>query len=225
MGGRFPWTWIKYEQNQKSEPSTTTNRWWRYFNLYFRFFSSFCSLANVIYSIFLCRSLFFFNPPQCEDDNDQVNDIYWNCEQKCRKITQRSSYYVLFHTSSFIIVLIYALVCIVFGKYDTSSWYLSFYVVVPFDQTRVLGWLLTWLFQFLIAFSYSTSMTSITSYFASCSFYIYAMCDHSNVLIKAVEADVARLQVARNARKATEIQRQLQYKFGNMVEFQIKIYE
>lgn len=166
----------------------------------------------------------FFNRDLAED-NEEVHTIYWECEQMCRKETRRFGYFVVFHTSTFTIVLTYALICIVFGHYDTSSWYLSFFLVLPFKQTYVFGWLLTWLTQFDIAFCYALCMTSITSYMVSCCNYINAMCDHFNVLVNNVAEDVQRLKMEDNPKKIDEIRREINAQQCNIVIFFIKIYE
>lgn len=158
-------------------------------------------------------------------DHSEEYRIYWECEQKCREHTQRLSYFVVFHTLLFPIVLIYALVCIALGDYDTSKWHLTFFVAVPFDQTRVWGWFLTWLIELFMAFSYALCVTTVTSFFVSCCYYIHVMCDHCNVLINLVPRTVGRLQTEVRPQKIKKIRQQINNQLCNVIKFQIKIYE
>lgn len=116
--------------------------------------------------------------------------MYWENELRCRKYTLRISYFLIFHTFAFTVTLVYAAYCILMGKYDTSSWYLSFNVVLPFDKTKLFGWFLTWAAQFSMALAYALPMVSLTSYFISCCFYIHTMCKHVTNIMDSVQRDV-----------------------------------
>lgn len=112
-----------------------------------------------------------------------------------------------------------------YGNYDTSLWHLGFNVAVPFDQTSVWGWFLTWLTALLMAFSYAMCMTTITSLFFSFCYYIYAMCDHVNVLINSIAKTVQRMQAEERSRKTEKIRQHINTQLCNVIKFQIKIYE
>lgn len=159
------------------------------------------------------------------DGNDEEHRIYWKCEQKCRKYTQRLSYFIIFHTSIFPIVLIYALFCIASGNYDTSKWNLAVYVVVPYDQTSVWGWFLTWFIILFMACAYALCMTTITSLFVSCCYYIYAMCDHFSVLINSVSLTVEQMQTQVTKSKIRKLRQQMHNQLCDMIKLQVKIYE
>lgn len=154
-----------------------------------------------------------------------MHSIYWECEKKSRKYTKRFGYFVIFHTSTFTIVLIYAFICIVFGRYDTSSWYLSLYMAFPFDDTTIWGWLMAWTIQFSAALCYALCMTSITSYFVSCCYYIDAMFDHFNFMINSVSKDVERMRTEKNPRKINKIHQQIITKLRNAIKFHNKIHK
>lgn len=163
--------------------------------------------------------------PKAVEIDDELQNIYWECEQKCRKYTRRFGYFVFFHTSTFTIVLIYALVRIAFGNYDTSSWHLPFFMLFPFDQNHVWGWLMTWFMQAGLAFCYAASMTSITSYFVSCCCYLIAMLDHFNLLIHSLINNVKSMQMEENPRKIEKMHVQIITQLCNIIKFQVKIYE
>lgn len=135
----------------------------------------------------------------------------------------RFVYYVPFHVSTYIIVLIYAVYCIANGNYDTSRWYLAMNMSLPFDQTRVDGWLLTLIVQLLMASSYAMCMTSFTSYFVSCCYYLSAMSDHFNVLIDCVTKKIQTFQMAQKNIEA--IDQEIHIDLCNIIKFQMRIYE
>ena len=162
---------------------------------------------------------------EADVDNSEEHLIYWRCEQKCRKHTQRLSYYVFFHTLLFPIALIHAFVCIASGNYDTSLWLLGFDVVVPYDQTRIWGWFVTWFIQLSMAFSYALCMTTVTSFIVSGCYYIYAMCDHFNVLMNSVGRAVERIRTEVNPRKIRKTRQLINTQLSNAIKVQVKIYE
>lgn len=160
-----------------------------------------------------------------DDDSSENQSIYWECEQKCRKYTQRLSYFVILHISLFPVVLLYALVCIASGNYDTSKWHLFFYVAVPYDQTCVWGWFLTWLIQLFMAFTYIMCMSTITSFFVSGCYYICAMCDNFSVLIKSVSTLIERMRTEVKPQKIGQTFQQTDTQLRNAIKLQVKIYE
>lgn len=129
---------------------------------------------------------FFFS----EYENDEVYNIYWINEQKCRKYIKVIGSYVILPASGFIIVFMHAVGCIAFGIYDTSLWHLIMFTTQPFSSTHVYGWFATWLLQLSMTLAYGACMISITSYFMSCCFYIDAMCKHFQLLLNAVKQSV-----------------------------------
>lgn len=175
------------------------------------------------------RPCIFFNKYgflfKLDEYNEEVQNIYWKCEQKCRKHTLRFGYFVITHTSTFTIGLVYALVCIAFEDYNTASWYLPFFMLVPFDQTRILSWMLMWLFQFNIAMGYALVTTSVTSYFVSCCYYIHSMCDHFKLLINSVTNGIEHMQMEKNRWEIMKIYQQTEIQLRNIVNFHMKIKE
>lgn len=77
-----------------------------------------------------------------------------------------------------------------YGHYDTSSWYLSFKLVFPFDETTLLGWFSAWFIELNIAFTYAICMTGITSYFVCCCLYIVTMCEHFKLITTMTEREI-----------------------------------
>lgn len=154
-----------------------------------------------------------------------MHNVYWECEKMNRKYTKRFIYFVIFHTSLLNMILVYALICIAFGYYDTSNWHLPFYMEFPFDQTSILGWFVTWIVQFCSTLFYAWSMTAITSYFVSCCNYIIAMVEHFGLLINSLTINVKRKQMEEKPQKVAKIRLQITDQLCSIVKMHIKIYE
>lgn len=159
------------------------------------------------------------------DENEEVIELYWKTEQKARKFSKWCGYYVLFHTSAFTIVLMYALSCLARGRYDTSSWYLSFDILLPFDKTKVTGWFCTWGVQFSMAFSYSLGITAVTGYFVCCCNYISTMCDHFKWIITKVRIEIEKNQIEKHPQKAIQNLFEINKLVDSAVVLHVKIYE
>lgn len=160
-----------------------------------------------------------------EIDNTETFNIYWANEQKCRKYTKLLSSYVFLHVSMFIVVLIYALRCIATGVYDTSLWQLFLFTSLPFKSTHLPGWFATWFVQLSMAFVYYGWMTSLTSYFMSCSFYIDTMCNHFNLMLNSISKNVKLYSAEENAVKIEKHRLAINEKLCKAIEFHIKIHE
>lgn len=152
-------------------------------------------------------------------------DNYWNTEQKCRKYTLRLGRYVLCHTVVFPCSLAYTAYCIAAGNYDTSSWFLAYNVLVPFDMSSVVGWLMTWVYQYSMGLVYSLSVTSVTSYFVSCCFYIGAMCDHFELMMDSIREDVDHFKSKITLETSRFKYFEITQKLNNAVKLHIKCFE
>lgn len=156
------------------------------------------------------------------DIDDDVNDIYWKNEQKCRKYTLRIILYVVFHTLEFTIVIFYAISCMLNGNFDTSHWYLSIKLVFPFKTESLFGWFAAWFIEISISFGYSIYMTALTSYFVSCFLYICSMCDHFSLLMKFIDRyTIPNIDYDQNKTNRIQITKTL----TNAIQLHVKIFE
>lgn len=155
-------------------------------------------------------------------NDNEVYNLYLANEKKCEKYSKIIELFVIFHTSTFVIAFIHAIINIVMSNYDTLSWNLSLVANISFDKTHVLGWFITWAFQFLLSLAYSLPMTSVTSYFGS---YIVTMCDHFNLIINGMKIDVERNKLEKNLQKLRMIRRKLTRQLCHAIEFHTKIVE
>lgn len=154
-----------------------------------------------------------------------VHDLYWQNEKKCRKYSKIIGSYVFFHIWIFIAILIFMLYCIIFGNFDSSSRELPFYMILPFDETQIMGWLCTWFSQTVVAFTYALCMTVTTAHFVSCCFYIVTMCNQFELIMSGINVDVERNQHEKNQRKFEINRLKIVKQFSNAIEFHNKIIE
>lgn len=86
--------------------------------------------------------------------------------------------------------VLYSSICVLFGEYDTSNWILQFPIYTPFNKSTVIGWYCEWFIQFIIGASYASYMSTITSFFVCCCFYIMTLCNHFDALCQLLKNDV-----------------------------------
>lgn len=158
-------------------------------------------------------------------EGSQIHDLYWRNEEKCRKYTKIICSFVFFHLSAFMVVFVVAIYHVSVGHYDASTWNMFFFMVVPFDKTTVRGYFLLWFYQLNIALFYISSMTTTTSYFMSCSYYIDAMCSHYIYFVNLINENVKHIQfgdypysIERNRKKLTD-------QLCDVIKFHNKIFE
>lgn len=159
------------------------------------------------------------------DEDEEVYKIYWMTEQKCQKYTRFIRYYVYFDTLGWTGVFAYAVFCIAVGNYNTSSWHLPFFMVLPFDETRVYGWFFEWCIQCSIVFGYCYALTSITAYFVSACFYIVSMCEHFNVIMNCIKSNIKQNQVEIFSWKIRENELKITKQLAKAIKFHNTIFE
>lgn len=156
---------------------------------------------------------------------NEIYDLYWNNEQKSRKYTIRIYLYIVYHLQVFLSPCLYSFYCIFVGKIDPSAWPLPFNMSVPFDITIMWGWYLMWFIQINAAFSYCLATVLTTSYFMICCFYINAMCDHFDFLIRSIEFDVRQNLKETNFLKSQQISQKITDKLINAVKHHSNVLE
>lgn len=82
------------------------------------------------------------------EENEEVNEIYWNNEQKCRKYSKRACICIYFNQASFVAAFAFSALMILNGQFDSSKLQLPFNLVVPFDTKSPYGWYALWFVQF-----------------------------------------------------------------------------
>ena len=163
---------------------------------------------------------------------DENYQIYWTTEQRCRKITKIMGFSVFFSISPFLVVMLYVLYSLGISDSETSFRMLFFNMSIPFvDVNTIFGWFVMWIVQFNLGLAYALSMTSITSYFISCTFYIKALCEHLNVMMLSIhinsepekKSSKVTPKSSQNEKMSLFVEKRQQ--MGNVIKFQIQIIE
>lgn len=151
--------------------------------------------------------------------------MYWNTEQKCRKITKIIGSYPLCHQSTFVAAFSFSIYCIATGNLDTTTWPLPLNLVMPFDTKPIWGWYLFWFIQFCMSLSYITCMVAVTTYFICCCYYIDAICNHFNYLVQSIEEYVDQNKENRKARMSKLANNKIKLQSHELIKLHMKILE
>lgn len=151
--------------------------------------------------------------------------IYWTTEQNCRKYTKLIFSYIFCHQSTFGAALCFSFYCLYTGNFDTSTWFLPFAMVVPFDTSTFEGWYLFLFIQISISFSYITCMVSISSYFVCSGFYIEAICDHFAFLIYSIQETIKINRNENDQKKILRNHLKIKDKIQEAIGIHVDIYE
>lgn len=157
--------------------------------------------------------------------SEEITDIYWRTELKCRKYTKIIGSYPVCHQLTFIAALANSFYSICIGNLDTSTWPLPFNLVVPFDTKLIWGWYLLYLLQFCISLAYITSMVSVTSYFVSCCFYIEAICTHFARQIQLAQEMVDQNEIMENSKNRQLNETELVKQIHEAVDLHVNSFE
>lgn len=169
-------------------------------------------------------NFFNFSPAY---ENTELN-IYWNAEKKCRKYTKILACFIPLNQLIYGTAFILSFYKIFIGHLDTSTWVLPFSLSVPFNTETIFGWYILCSIQFVMAFSYSSCISTTTSYFISSCFYIDAICDHFDSLIDSIKDDTQQTDEVKrfNPIKSTKkMYGNFELKFRKAVEINVKLYE
>lgn len=138
-------------------------------------------------------------------------------DQKCRKFIRKMGTYIIFHLFTFVAPLIHAIVSILSGNYDVSTFNLPFNLVVPFNTQTIFGWCFEWFIQLNTGLSYALCMITSTTYFVCFSLDIVAMCEHFNLIC----CDVDRMRSRVNHQK---LWGNVPIKFRHAIEIHAKLF-
>lgn len=114
------------------------------------------------------------------------------------------------------------------GNLDTSTWVLPFSLSVPFNTETILGWYILCFIQFFMGISYSSCISTTTSYFISGCFYIDAICDDFDALIDSLKDGTQPndgMKRSQPMKLTKKMYASLVMKFRKAVEINVKLYE
>lgn len=124
-----------------------------------------------------------------------------------------------------VVPLITSIYDIANGRYDTSVWLLPYIISVPFDQGTLLGWYLVYISNTCTSMCYSFIMTSTTSYFVACCYYIVAICEHFDLMMDLVKKDVILNNHEENLSEYKKRERKIQENLCKAINIHIEVYE
>lgn len=59
-------------------------------------------------------------------------------------------------------------------NFDTTSWFLPYYIILPIDKSTIFGWYCELFLQIYSGYAFVLTITSTVTFFGGCSFYIEA---------------------------------------------------
>lgn len=169
--------------------------------------------------------MFLFRFPFIDDEND-VSNLYWATEIKCRKLTKLVLVFLCIELSTILAMLFAALFDIFMGHTDdTSKWILPIELFVPFDTQLIFGWILNWFYQFDMCFIYLVHMITTTTHFAGCCYYIMTICAHFDQMIASVQDDAKKAKNEKDVQKRQKLWNNAEEKLQRAIQLHAKIYE
>lgn len=134
-----------------------------------------------------------FQIPLQVAQDDKINRIYRNIEEKCQRYTKIFCFYIVINQCQFVSSIVFSIFDMLNGNLDTSEWSLPFDMIAPFDTSVIWKWYILWFIQFNIGFAYVSGITLITTYFVCCCLYIGAICEHSEHLFESIAEEVQQV--------------------------------
>lgn len=104
-------------------------------------------------------------------------------------------FYISYTLSSCVLTILNVLYnAILLKNYDTSTWYLTLRVSLPFDESTFIGYVLTAITQIIIGLMYLIVMCVIVTYFVGCSFFIEAMLMNLKDKIRSIDDRIKEMK-------------------------------
>lgn len=111
------------------------------------------------------------------------------------------------------------------GNFDTLTWPLPFDMVVPFQTNTFFGWYSLWFYNLLCNLAYVACLTSTSSYYVCCCFYLGGLCDHFDFTIQALEKDVQQNRHEINPQKKRKRNHTIEGYLCKAIDIQNKNFE
>lgn len=143
----------------------------------------------------------------------------------CRKLAIKISYYTYCEQFVHISSLVGSIYNIWTGNFDTSTWSLTYNLVVPFETKTIWSWYFMWFLQCNMGFSYASCMVPVTVYFVCCCIYLCAIGDHFKLLIGAIKKDAEQFQGEKNLPKKKDIYKRIKENLCNAVDVHVTLIE
>lgn len=177
---------------------------------------------TVFFDLLMKNKFIFFH----SDGNNQFHGIYWRAEQKYRKYSKRIAVILLvYDQSTYLLTFLYSICWILTGNNDASTWPILFELSVPFDTKTIGGWYLLLMITACLDLSFLICVISATTQFIGCCIYMLAICEHFNLIMQTVQANIEENLDEENPQKFKETSRKANAGIWEAVQIHAMIYE
>lgn len=131
----------------------------------------------------------------------------------------------MYDESVYVSTFIYSIYCICIGNYDTSTWPVLIEMSVPFDTKTIYGWYLLLFILNSMDIAYLTCLFLAATQFIGYCTYIAAICDHFDLMMQNVQANVEQNLRETNQQKFEETSMKIIAKVREAIQIHVKINE
>lgn len=132
---------------------------------------------------------------------------------------------LVYDQSPYVSTFIYSIYWILTGNTDASTWPVAYELSVPFDTKTMLGWYLQLLITMCDELVYLTYLLLATSQFIGCCMYIAAICEHFDLIMQTVQANVDQNRREKNPRKFNETKVKINAQICEAIQIHVRANE
>lgn len=152
--------------------------------------------------------------------------MYWRAEQTYRKYAKKLFiFFLAYDLAAYVSALAYSIISIAMGNNDASTWPIVYEFSVPFNTKTIFGWYVLLLMTACIDLAYVACLVLGTNQFIGCCIYIEAICEHIDLIMQTIEANVKRNIDEKNPRKMEETNTEIKAQLRNAITTHIMVYE
>lgn len=118
--------------------------------------------------------------------------IYRETEMKCRFYTKLAPtlYSIVAVLVCILPAVIYSSVCMWYGNFDTSTWFIPMKFAVPFNTATIGGWYVALLVKVVIIWVFIVVITALLTYLLSVCWYVKALRDHFESFFQKIDSKI-----------------------------------
>lgn len=159
-------------------------------------------------------------------DDENIFNLYWNAEQKCRKYTKIIPIGVFScGSAAYVAVFLYSIYCLCSGNVDASTWPEIFDLEVSGHTYGIIRWYFGFCVTFIMDSAYILYSTSATTYFICSCIYIGAICEHFCLLMDSMQEYLKRNQREKNPQMREKNIHRIRTRIHQAIGIHVKIYE
>lgn len=159
-------------------------------------------------------------------ENDEIQQIYWRAEQKCRKFSKVIGITsIAYNQSIYVWALISSIYRILTGNTDASTWPVLVELSVPFDTNTIYGWYLLLVLLICTDLAYFASLILGTTQFVGSCIYIAAICEHFDEIMQTVQANIEKYRNEKDPWEYKKLRANINSQIHKAVRIHSGIYE